>query len=114
MRVAHIVFFLMLCSGPALAETISPTDAASHRGQRVTVEGIVSEVFTSRRGDTFIDISGRYPNENFYGVIFSDSSAAIGNIDGLTGKTVDVTGMIKLYRGKPEIIVRTRNQIKVR
>jgi len=63
---------------------------------------------------TFINMGGSYPDNAFTGVIFSESAAAVGNVDGLAGKTVDLTGEIKLHRGKPEIVVRPSSQIKVR
>jgi hypothetical protein len=59
-----------------------------------TVEGVVSEVFTSRRSDTFLDFGGRYLNEVFTGVIFRDHAGQFGDVSGLEGRTVDVTGEI--------------------
>ncbi|MBI3676470.1 MAG: hypothetical protein HY243_07610 [Proteobacteria bacterium] len=50
---------------------VAAQDAAAHIGQAITVEGIVSEVHVGDRV-TFIDLGGRYPNEEFTGVIFSD------------------------------------------
>jgi DNA/RNA endonuclease YhcR with UshA esterase domain len=35
------------------------------------------------------------------------------NIKSLEGKTIIVTGQIKLYRNKPEIILNSPNQIKI-
>ncbi len=57
--------------------------------------------------------SGSYPNNIFIAVIFASDSATVGDVSGLTGKTVDVTGTIKTYKGKPEIIVNTAAQIRV-
>lgn len=73
----------------------------------------MSNVYTARSGVTFIDMGGSYPDNAFTGVIFSENAAAVGSVDGLTGKTVDLTGEIGLYRGKPEIILRSATQISV-
>lgn len=48
MRFPAFVLALALLASPALSETVKATDAASHIGQSVTVEGFVSNVFASR------------------------------------------------------------------
>ncbi len=114
MKFAPFVLCLMLVFVPAQAETVTAADAGSHVGQSVTVEGIVSGVHTARSsGVTFIDMGGSYPNNLFSGVIFSSDAAKVGDVSALTGKTVDLTGTIQMYRGKPEIIVKSADQIKV-
>src|SRR5882724_5644431 len=106
MKSALISLCALLASTPALAATISVSEAKSYVGQTVTVEGVVSEVHTSRAGDTFIDMGGRYPNEQFYGVIFSQDATKVSGVGDLSGKTVALTGTIQMYRGTPEIILR--------
>jgi DNA/RNA endonuclease YhcR with UshA esterase domain len=104
-----------LVASPACAAVIPATEAASHIGQSVTVEGVVSEVHTASSGKaTFIDIGGTYPNEAFTAVIFERNMSAVGDVSALTGKTVDITGAIQLYRGRPEVIIVSRSQIRAR
>ena len=81
----------------------------------MTVEGVVSDVHHAASGRaTFIDIGGRYPNNPFTAVIFSDDASKFPDVDTLNGKTVDVTGMIKNYKDRPEIILNDANQVKVK
>lgn len=95
--------------------TIAPGQAASHVGETETVEGIVSEVHTARSGRvTFIDMGGEYPNNTFTGVIFASAMGTVGDVSDLAGKTVDISGPVRLYRGRSEIIVESRDQIRVR
>jgi hypothetical protein len=114
MKAAAIFLCFMLVPAVALAGTISATEAGSHVGQTMTVESVVSGVHVARSGATFIDMGGSYPNQAFTGVIFSENSAAVGDVSGLTGKTIDLTGTIQMYRGKPEIILRSADQIRAR
>jgi len=114
MRFACIFVCLFFALASAFGATVSVTEVGSHVGQTVTVEGAVSGVYTARSGVTFIDMGGPYPNNLFAAVIFSDDAARVGDVSGLTGKTVDVSGTVKLYRGKPEIIVRSRDQLKAK
>ena len=106
---------LLLISTPVLAETIQPDEAPRHFGQVVTVEGLVSDVHHAASGRaTFIDIGGRYPNNPFTAVIFLDDANKFPDVDTLEGKTVDITGTIKNYKNRPEIILNDANQVKVK
>lgn len=98
---------------PTRPGTIPPEEAASHLGQTVTVEGVVSEVHTARSGSaTFIDMGGSYPNNAFTGVIFASDMWTVGDVSGLAGKTADINGEVRLYHGKPEIVISSPRQIK--
>ena len=89
---------------------VTAADAAAHVGETITVEGIVSEVHVSQRA-TFIDLGGRYPNDEFTGVIFSSDAGAFPDVDSYEGKTLDIRGPVQLFRGRPEIILKTRDQV---
>jgi len=53
-------------AAPAQTSTVIPdTQAEQHLGQDVTVEGVVTAVTTSRKGNTFINFSRVYPNQTF-------------------------------------------------
>ena len=106
---------ILLISTPVLAETIRPDEAPRHFGQVVTVEGVVSDVHHAASGRaTFIDIGGRYPNNPFTAVIFSDDANKFPDVDTLGGKTVDITDIIKNYKNRPEIVLNDPNQVKVK
>ena len=88
---------LMLAAAAAHAEPIAPNEAANHIGQNVTVEGTVTEVdHAASRGMTFIDMGGHYPNNTFAAIIFKDDAGKFPDVDKLNGKTIDVTGVIRL------------------
>lgn len=97
----------------AQAETITPHQAVQFVGDSVTVEGVVSQVSTSRGGTTFINFGGRYPNHVFYGVIFKNSAGLFPKVHGLEGQAVAISGKIKLYKGKPQIILNSSGQVEL-
>jgi DNA/RNA endonuclease YhcR with UshA esterase domain len=106
---------LALTAAPALAETIGPAEARVHVSQIVTVEGTVDEVHSAARsGVTFLDLGGRYPNQVFTGVIFKGDAGKFPKVHALEGKTVDITGPVRLYKGRPEIILRYAGQLKAK
>jgi DNA/RNA endonuclease YhcR with UshA esterase domain len=115
MKALILAFGVALTAIPAVAETIAPPDAKAHVGQIVTVEGTVSEVHHAASGKvTFIDMGGRYPNNAFVAVVFAEDASKFPNVDSLEGKIVDVSGSIRLYKGKPGIILNDPGQIKAK
>lgn len=106
----------LVAVAPARAETqtITPADAKAYVGQTVTVEGAVGNVATGNSGTVFIDIGGRYPDNSFAAVIFAADRSKFPDVKTLGGKTVDITGAVSLYRGKPEIILKSADQMKTK
>jgi hypothetical protein len=51
------------------ATVIPANEAASHVNEWATVEGVVAKVFTSKSGNTFLNIGAAYPNQTFTGWI---------------------------------------------
>lgn len=96
------------------AESISPQEASHYVGSAVTVEGVVSQVSTSGGGTTFINFGGRYPNHVFYAVIFRKNQSQFSGAHALEGKTVAISGEIEFYKGKPQIILNSPDQIELR
>ena len=114
MRALIAALGFVLLAVPAFAETIQPADAPAHVGQTVTVEGTVDEVNTDpRSGNTFIDMGGRYPDQAFTAVIFRSDAGSFQDVKSLNGKTVEITGRVRLHKGKPEIILNAASQIKI-
>lgn len=93
-------------------KVVPDSEAAQHIGQNVTVEGVVTAVSTSGRGNTFINFGGVYPNQTFTGWIPSGTPLASDpSIHSLQGKKIKITGLVDRYRGKPEIRILSRDQI---
>jgi len=94
------------------AQTLSAAQAKSHEGESATVCGIVSGEHTATRSKgepTFINLDSAYPNEVFTIVVWGDDRKNVGTLPP-TKSRVCVTGLIKDYRGVPEIIVRSSGQ----
>jgi hypothetical protein len=108
---ALLLFFFL----PACSHAIPPDDAARHVGETATVEGKVFSVFVSKKNNAFLNIGGDYPNQPFTAAMLAHSAESdlISNAKKYEGKTVAVTGKIQLYKGKPEIIVNSENQIRI-
>jgi DNA/RNA endonuclease YhcR with UshA esterase domain len=105
---------LIAAAAPAGAQTVGLADLKAHIGKPVTVEAAVSDVHVAASGVTFIDLGGRFPDNNFVAVIFADDAAKFPNATALAGKTVTITGTVQLYQGKPEIILKSAGQLKTK
>jgi len=99
----------------AWAASLTPEDAPNHVGETATVCGTVASAnYAARtRGEpTFLNLGKPYPNHIFTAVIWGSDRPKFGTPEtSLLGKLVCTTGVIKLFRGRPEIILRNPNQL---
>jgi micrococcal nuclease len=104
----------MATSAPdASGATISASEAKDHVGKTVTVCGEVASVeFDDQRSNqpTFLNLDRE--DDVFKVVILPADRPKFGDPgDAYDGKRICVTGLVKLYRGTPEIIAREPSQI---
>ena len=111
----YLVVFLMIFNITVIIaqEKYTTEDAVKHYGEEATVTGIVTQVSTPRNGIIYLNMGGKFPDNVFTGVIFKKEAAAFENVKELEGKKVELTGMIVEYKGKPQIILKKPDQIKV-
>ena len=104
-------------AGPAaVAPAIAAADAAGHAGEQAKVCGLVAGskyAERSRGKPTFLDFEKPHPAEVFKVVIWGDDRGKFQPPPETTylQKQVCVTGRIQLYRGAPEIVVRSPAQL---
>ncbi|MGA2583874.1 MAG: hypothetical protein ABSG31_11400 [Tepidisphaeraceae bacterium] len=101
---------------PAELDAASKADIESAM-PTVTVKGIVANVQVS---DEVITINFQNTQDSrFYAVILSRGRDAVTQALGgdvakaLTGKTVHIHGQVTLYRGRPEMVIDSPDQLKV-
>ncbi len=86
-------------------------------GESVVFCGTPSEIHATSRTDGPIKVNfgGTWPDQAFSVVIFSDVAGtdAQGLEQRLAGKTVQVKGTVKDYKGKPEIVLKRMDDMQV-
>ena len=92
--------------------TVPDSEAATHVGQTVTVEGLVATVHVARSGTIFLNFGQPYPAQTFTAVIFRSGAGRFPDPHQWEGRRVRVTGEVRLYHGKPEIVLTVPNQIQ--
>jgi DNA/RNA endonuclease YhcR with UshA esterase domain len=112
-RKTLLTLFTVMCTASVIAQTPNYTaaEAGKHVGEIATITDKVDGVHQSGKGNIFLNMGGKYPNQAFTAWIPSASATQFSNPQQYEGKTVAVSGKITLYRGKPEIIVTNVSQI---
>lgn len=95
----------------AQTRIVSDIDAAKYVGQQVSVKGRVANVYVSAAGNTFLNFGVASPAQTFTAVIFSQDSPSFTNLGDLQGRTVTVSGIVTLYQGKPQIVLKHPSQL---
>lgn len=108
--------FALMCASWVIAQSSNYTavEAAKHVGEMATITDRVDGVHQSGKGNVFLNMGGKYPNQAFTAFIPSSSAAQFPNPEQYEGRTVSVSGKIALYKGKPEIIVNSPSQVSAK
>lgn len=98
---------------PEEGTVISWEDAAKHYGKYLTVEGTIVLTYNSGKA-CFLNFHPDW-KEHFSVVIFASDFSRFPSPpeEYYRGKKIQVTGRIKSYHGRPEIIVEDPSQIEV-
>ena len=91
---------------------ISAAEAKAHVGSEVILTGKVAEVNGTERLMR-LNLDKAYPNQTITAVIFANKTNLFPEVEKLQHKTVEISGKIEDYRGRPEIILTSTNQLKV-
>lgn len=91
---------------------VKDTEAEKFSGETITVTGKVSSV-VKRPKVNYLNFGKSYPNHTFSVVIFPDALEEFGELNEYKGKEVEVSGLVSLYNGKPQIIISSQNQIRI-
>lgn len=101
----------------AICQQVVPDSLQYYEGKTVTVCGKVADTFVtkSEKKITHLNFGYGYPNQTFSVTIFSSDLPKFSYIPAefLKEKNVCVTGKVKIYGGKPEIVVNSEEQLKI-
>jgi DNA/RNA endonuclease YhcR with UshA esterase domain len=93
-------------------EKITAAEAEKFIGKEAIVVDKVAHVRQTEK-ITHINFGPAYPNQTFTAVVFARATNQFEDLTKLTGRTVEVRGHIEEYNGKPQIILNTKEQLKV-
>ena len=87
------------------------TEAKDHIGENAIVRGKVVKTYTAKSGVSFLDFCSNYKTCPFTVVIFASDLDKFGDLKQFE-RDVKISGLIKTYNGKAEIILNERDQIE--
>jgi hypothetical protein len=94
--------------------TCTAAEAGKHVGEIATITDKVDGVHLSGRGNIFLNLGGKNPNQMVTAFIPAASAGDFSNPQQYDGKIVAVSGKITLSQGKPEILVTNVSQIVIK
>ena len=106
-----LVSSVVVAEESPIVPTVTPAEAATQEGKEVKVKGRVEGQKASAKGITYLNFGAKYPNHVFSCVLRAkDFPSAPPSFE---GKEVEVTGVIKIYEGKPSMDISSLEQIHV-
>ena len=85
---------------------------AEHIGETKCVTGKIVRVKVGTKGVHFLDFCEDQMACPFSVVVFANDLKDVGDVRRLAGRTIEIRGALKLYDGRPEIILRRISQIE--
>ena len=104
-----------LWASSTTAAPLNPEDAAGHIGETAMVCGVVASAeyeANVQSQPTLLELGKPSPTAVFTAVIYGDNRAKFGTPEtSLRGKRICVTGQIRDYSRKPEIVLTDPSQL---
>ena len=111
-----LLFAFAMFAQFAYSQTVPLDSVKYYEGKSITVCSKVIDTYEAKTGEktTFLNFGKPYPNSTFTVVIFEADLPKFKYTPSvyLKGKEVCITGTVKIYKNKPEIIVSAPEQIK--
>ena len=93
------------------SDCIPIQEAGQHIGETKCVTGKVVRVKVGAKGVHFVDFCEDQIACPFSVVVFANDLKDVGDVRRLAGRTIEIQGLVKVYDGRPEIILRRISQI---
>lgn len=101
----------------SFSQTVPLDSVINYEGKTITVCSKVQSINVSKgeKKTTYINFGNPYPNNTFTIVIFENdlTNFKYTPSEYLKEKNICITGKVKIYKSKPEIIATKEEQIKV-
>jgi hypothetical protein len=91
---------------------IGALEAKNHYADFATVTGAVAQV-TFRPSVVFVNFDKPHPDAPFTAVIFTKDTNSFGDLKSLEGKSVEVCGQIKEFKGSAEMVLTNAGQLTI-
>jgi hypothetical protein len=109
---AALLALLLIAPTLSASDCLAIHETAHHIGETKCVAAKVVRVKVGDRGVHFLDFCEDQMACPFTVVIFSHDLKDVGDVRRLAGREIEIRGALKLYDGRPEIILSRISQIR--
>lgn len=110
-RIPTALLLLFLVQSLAASDCVPVQNVGERVDETECVTGKVIRVKVGENAVLFLDFCEDQATCPFTVVVFSHDLKDVGDVHRLTGRTVEIRALIKLYEGRPEIILSRISQI---
>lgn len=118
MKKLLLVLAIICISKITFAQTVTLDSVKFYEGKTITVCAKVQSTYVSKgeKKVTYLNFGDAYPNATFVGVIYESEIKNItySHAEFLKEKNVCLTGKVTIYKEKPQIVITSEDQIKVK
>ena len=107
-----LLFLLLTPCTARAADCIPIHEAGEHVGETKCITGKVVRVNVGPKGVHFLDFCEDAIACPFTVAVFSHDLKDVGDVRRLAGRRIEIRGAVKVYDGRPEIILRRISQIE--
>lgn len=93
-------------------KTITSREVKLHIGDSLIIKGYVADIYLSDKV-AYLNFENKFPKNVFTCTVFSGKMNEFGDLSRFKGKNVEVTGKISTYKNKPQIILNSKEQLKI-
>ncbi|MEO8447883.1 MAG: hypothetical protein ABI528_10330 [bacterium] len=91
---------------------ISAKEVKDYIGDSLLISGYVADLYLGEKV-AYLNFENKFPKNTFSCVIFSGKFNEFGDLSKFKGKNVEVTGRISVFKGKPQTVLNSPDQIKI-
>jgi DNA/RNA endonuclease YhcR with UshA esterase domain len=98
--------------GKIESKVITTAELKSSVGKKVIVKAYIADVVV-REKVAYLNFDKKYPNNTGSVTIFAGDFDKFSDLEKYRNKKIEVSGTVSEYKNKPQVIIKSENQIKI-
>ena len=94
------------------SQLITSKEVRQHIGDSLTIRGYVADIYLGEKV-AYLNFEDKFPKNVFACAVFSGKFNEFGDLSKYKGKNVEVRGKISTYKNRPQVILNSKDQIKI-
>jgi hypothetical protein len=99
-------------AGKTEIKTITTAELKSSIGKKVIIKAYIADVVV-REKVAYLNFDKKFPNNSGSATIFASDFDKFGDLKIYKNKKIEISGTVSEYKDKPQVIIKSSNQIKI-